>query len=118
MDGRGRNLNWSCKGGRKVRIGKTQYLKRIAENMPDFMIVTNTQIQEINTEHIKYKEIHTWINHTKTIADKRGSTYYTSEVMASLTKKYFLEYDDQSNTLLFRTNKGKPEDHGIVPLKR
>lgn len=87
--GRERKPNWSSKGGRKVRIGKRQYLKRIAENMPDFRIVTNTQIQEINTEHIKYKEIHTWINHTKTVADKRRSTYYTSEVIASSTKKVF-----------------------------
>lgn len=46
------NLNWSSKGGRIARIGKRQYLKRKAENMPDFMITTNPQIQEINTEHV------------------------------------------------------------------
>ena len=85
MEGRGRKSNWSSKGGRKARIGKRQYLKRTAENVPDFMIITNPQIQEINTEYIKYKEIHTWISHTKT--DKRRSTDYTSNGITS--KKVF-----------------------------
>lgn len=81
------NLNWSSKGGRIARLGKRQYLKRRAENMPDFMITTNPQIQEINTEHINYKEIHTCY-HTKT-ADDKSSTDYASKVKASPTKRYF-----------------------------
>lgn len=58
--------NWNSKGDRIERMGKRKYLKRIAENFPDFRIVTNPQIQEINTKQDKYKETHIWINHNKT----------------------------------------------------
>lgn len=66
--------------------------KRQAEDFPDFMTVTNPQIQEINTKQDKYKDpglyiIHTWINHNKTADDQTKREDYTNRLSITYKRK-------------------------------